>query len=562
MRLGDNELYSDLFCDDAAGVKGVETVTSVSLFVFDSKFFQPQPSLVGTSEDAYQTIWCGPHAAQALIEAVNSLREDIKSIGGELLVRTGDPSIIVPQIAEEVGATEIIYNEEPGWYENTVAQKLKEHYAYQYGDSKVKLVSKSGYTLYHPDDLPFDPNEWDRLAHPKKKHSKKKERRNISNINLRRKDACNDHLDVVDVSPERFKGICRIMGDFRKASRSASVVRLPIEGPDLLMKPDLSSLREQEGSIPTLEDLIKPLSAAAVKNNILGLNRDTIAFVVESAIANRNNKIAEGHKPFGERTAAQRLNDFIDLGYAATADRSKADVSNNNSSRFSSHLALGTLSPRLIYWKVHEAGDEARWIMSHLEMRDFFLYTTYAAGNRIFRQEGLPVSKKLASVAWTDPQDETERWDRWATGKTQLPLVDAAMKELMSTGYCSNRVRQNVASVLTKDLQIDWRAGAEWFQLLLEDHCVGANFGNWVYFSGVGPDPKTRHFRTVSQLKRYDPKGEYIKKWLTALNFEESESIFRPWDHDIDGFDSPIVDPKTQYTWQDLQFLEQNGTLL
>lgn len=71
-------------------------------------------------------------------------------------------------------------------------------------------------------------------------------------------------------------------------------------------------------------------------------------------------------------------------------------------------------------------------------------------------------------------------------GETKLPLLDAAIRELQATGYCSNRVRQNAASLLTKDLGIDWRAGAEWFNFFLEDHCVGYNFGNWMYFSGVG----------------------------------------------------------------------------
>jgi len=71
-------------------------------------------------------------------------------------------------------------------------------------------------------------------------------------------------------------------------------------------------------------------------------------------------------------------------------------------------------------------------------------------------------------------------------------LVDAGAREMMATGYCSNRVRQNMASVLAKDLKLDWRIGAEWFQFCLQDHCVGANWGNWMYFGGVGSDPKVR----------------------------------------------------------------------
>jgi deoxyribodipyrimidine photo-lyase len=219
----------------------------------------------------------------------------------------------------------------------------------------------------------------------------------------------------------------------------------------------------------------------------------------------------------------------------------------------------------MVYWRAHEAGEGAEWLMSHLEMRDFFLYTCFAAGDGFYQRKGLPVSKKQEDIQWYSPKDKDkqEQWKRWATGKTHLPLVDAAMIQLMTMGYCSNRVRQNVASVLTKDLGIDWRAGAEWFQFLLEDHCVGANFGNWMYFSGVGPDPKNRHFRTVSQAKRYDRDGDFVKKWLPDLNLCNDEEVaFRPWDFGIVGYESPVVDPETQYTWQDLQYLKENGSFL
>eukprot|EP00593_Proboscia_inermis_P014522 CAMPEP_0171325948 /NCGR_PEP_ID=MMETSP0816-20121228/117132_1 /TAXON_ID=420281 /ORGANISM="Proboscia inermis, Strain CCAP1064/1" /LENGTH=151 /DNA_ID=CAMNT_0011825261 /DNA_START=381 /DNA_END=836 /DNA_ORIENTATION=- len=147
-----------------------------------------------------------------------------------------------------------------------------------------------------------------------------------------------------------------------------------------------------------------------------------------------------------------------------------------------------------------------------------------------------------------------------------------------------------MASVLCNDLRIDWRAGAEFFQLCLVDHCVGANWGNWLYFSGVGPDPKHRHFRTVSQAVRYDPDGLYVTKWLPTLkrlaalvdtdgdSLEgkiaigdtsvgksirkldgRNEAYFRPWDYDPSW--NVIVDPTTQYTYQDKLRLDETGSL-
>jgi Deoxyribodipyrimidine photolyase len=201
-------------------------------------------------------------------------------------------------------------------------------------------------------------------------------------------------------------------------------------------------------------------------------------------------------------------------------------------------------------------------------MRDFFLFTCFAAGSKLFQENGMPLNstskKKENFIQWNDPTDAAhlQKWRQWAAGKTQLPLIDAGMKELLSTGYCSNRVRQNMASVLTKDLHLDWRVGAEWFQFLLEDHCVGSNYGNWLYFSGVGPDPKNRHFRTVSQMKKYDPKGHYVKKWIPELsNVDCIEVLLQPWDFGIASFQSPIVDPSSQYTWQDWKDIQQTGWL-
>ena len=150
-----------------------------------------------------------------------------------------------------------------------------------------------------------------------------------------------------------------------------------------------------------------------------------------------------------------------------------------------------------------------------------------------------------------------------ATGRTNLPLVDAGMKELVATGYTSNRVRQNMASVLTKDLMLDWRLGAEFFQLCLEDHCVSANFGNWAYFAGVGGDPKSRHFRTVSQAWRYDSDGRFVKKWIDKFRdgtASDVEEMLRPWDFHRD-WGAPICAPETQLTWQDRERLEKEGRI-
>jgi len=225
--------------------------------------------------------------------------------------------------------------------------------------------------------------------------------------------------------------------------------------------------------------------------------------------------------------------------------------------------------------QVHEAAaatEGCGWLGSHMEMRDYFIYAGMAAGAALFSSRGWrPVHGRKgfpkggeALVEWLQPAQHENAWRRWATGHTGLPLVDAAMRQLQQTGYCSNRVRQNAASLLAKDLRLDWRAGAEWFQWLLTDHEVSANWGNWSYFAGAGGDPKQRHFRTVSQAAKYDAGGLYVRRWLPELADEAVcvEAVLRPYAHAVEGWPSPLVDPDTQLTWQDAQRLSETGRVL
>lgn len=102
------------------------------------------------------------------------------------------------------------------------------------------------------------------------------------------------------------------------------------------------------------------------------------------------------------------------------------------------------------------------------------------------------------------------------TGTTGHPFVDAGMRELSATGYLSNRMRQVVASYLIHDLNVDWRAGAAWFESQLIDYDVYSNQGNWLYIAGVGTDPRGgRRFNPDKQAADYDPSGAYQKQWGT-----------------------------------------------
>ncbi|MGA7935862.1 MAG: DASH family cryptochrome, partial [Kovacikia sp.] len=199
------------------------------------------------------------------------------------------------------------------------------------------------------------------------------------------------------------------------------------------------------------------------------------------------------------------------------------------SSKLSPWLALGCLSPRTIYDQVQQyesqrvKNDSTYWLVFELLWRDYFRLICAKHGNAIFRPSGL----QGIEVPW---KQDWQRFDLWREGKTGFPLVDANMRELAATGFMSNRGRQNVASFLTKNLGIDWRMGAEWFESLLIDYDVCSNYGNWNYTAGVGNDARGfRFFNILKQSRDYDRDGEYVKYWLPELATVPAAKIHEPW---------------------------------
>jgi deoxyribodipyrimidine photo-lyase len=189
-------------------------------------------------------------------------------------------------------------------------------------------------------------------------------------------------------------------------------------------------------------------------------------------------------------------------------------VGTDYSSKFSPWLANGSLSPRQVFWAVRKYEQEVKknistyWLIFELIWRDFFRFTAMKYGNRLFHSAGIKNKKK----SW---QMDLQIFEQWRRGETGIPFVDANMKELLLTGWMSNRGRQNVASYLVHDLDIDWRIGAAWFESQLLDYDPCSNYGNWQYVAGIGNDPReNRKFDIEWQASKYDPKGEYIDLWL------------------------------------------------
>ncbi|MFD2190859.1 DASH family cryptochrome [Pistricoccus aurantiacus] len=210
------------------------------------------------------------------------------------------------------------------------------------------------------------------------------------------------------------------------------------------------------------------------------------------------------------------------------------------STRLSAWLARGCLSPRQVQAQVRRweaeygVSESSYWIVFELLWREYFHWAARQEGAGLFAERNLPT-----------PGGAFHAWRR---GETGLPFVDAAMIELATTGWISNRARQNVASFLVKDLGEDWRLGAAWFEHCLIDYDVASNWGNWRYVAGVGRDPRNRYFNVLKQARQYDEEGHYVAHWLPALASLPPGAVrHHPWHSEPARFSPPLVMPDA---WQ------------
>ena len=195
------------------------------------------------------------------------------------------------------------------------------------------------------------------------------------------------------------------------------------------------------------------------------------------------------------------------------------------STKFSPWLALGALSPRRIMQQLSEyesrqgQNDGSYWIWFELLWRDHFRWLHHKHGRNLYHKHGLrardsSIGNTTPYNRTTTPSGQDRALERWTTGSTGHPFVDAGMRELSTTGYLSNRMRQIVASYLIHDLGVDWRAGAAWFESQLIDYDTYSNQGNWAYITGVGTDPRGgRRFNPDKQATEHDPDGAYQQRW-------------------------------------------------
>lgn len=217
----------------------------------------------------------------------------------------------------------------------------------------------------------------------------------------------------------------------------------------------------------------------------------------------------------GERASHDRLNEYFwkEKALSTYKETRNGMLGKNDSSKFSPGLSCGCISAKQIYHELKKyeehvgENDSTRWFIMELLWRDYFKILALKIGEKLFLIHGLQNKSK----EWIADQKLFERWCR---GETGIDFVDANMIELNETGWMSNRGRQNVASFLAKNWNLDWRLGAQYFENNLIDYDTENNWGNWLYLAGVGTDPRDRLFNISRQAELYDPLSNYRQQWL------------------------------------------------
>jgi deoxyribodipyrimidine photo-lyase len=409
LRVHDNEILLE-------AVKRADAI--VPVFCFDPRYF---------SETGFGTKKTGQFRAKFLLESVAGLRNTLRTLGGDLMIRSGLPEEILPQICQQYSIAEVYHHREVAAEETEISG----HVEAALWKQQINLKHFIGHTLYHKEDLPFP-----------------------------------------------IKDIPDVFNTFRKKVERDSDVRAVFETPShISIPPDMET-----GELPAFEDL-----------NLLTPQLD---------------ERAQYRFTGGEQEGLARLKSlFVKTPQTGKNNKSVATVS----SLLSPWLSLGCLSPREVYWQVKQSerdyslSDFSGRIVLELQWRDYFRFMLKKHGSKTTHATQTGESSELRGDAYA----------RWKDGNTGVPIIDACMAELNSTGYINNVCRQYIASFLVKDLKVSWKAGAAYFEEKLLDYSPASNWGNWTYIAGEGVLSLNRPAAIKEDTLLEE---QYINKWLAKLN--------------------------------------------
>lgn len=243
--------------------------------------------------------------------------------------------------------------------------------------------------------------------------------------------------------------------------------------------------------------------------------------------------------PLGEEAARERWRSFL-ADDVADYDNTRDLPGHDRTSRMSVHLKWGVIHPRTMLADLaplRSKGSDA--YTRELGFREFYADVLHQRPDSAFGY----YNKAFEAMTYDEPGDELAAWK---AGRTGIPIVDAGMRQLLAEGWMHNRVRMIVASFLVKDLHLEWQHGARHFLNLLVDADLASNQHGWQWVAGSGTDasPYFRIFNPMTQGKKFDPDGTYVRRWIPELSDVPAKHVHSPWELDEPPADypAPIVD--------------------
>ena len=242
----------------------------------------------------------------------------------------------------------------------------------------------------------------------------------------------------------------------------------------------------------------------------------------------------------GEAAAHWRWHEFAQTALASYDEgRNRPDLA--GTSMLSAHLRWGEIHPRTL---LADLNDSPAHVVFRKEIawREFYADVLHHAPATARTW----LNPKFEHMEYESGPQADEQFDAWTQGRTGYPFVDAGMRQLLNEGWMHNRVRMVTASFLVKDLHLPWQRGAAWFMKMLRDGDIASNQHGWQWVAGSGSDasPYFRIFNPVTQGLRFDPDGDYVRRYVPELGALPGKSAHEPWDHPGLAVDYPerIVD--------------------
>jgi len=409
----------------------------------------------------------GWHRRRFLAQTLQQLQDDLHKVQIELLQLWGEPELILPQLVEELGADTLYFSRECAPEERSVESFT----CARLEPSRTRVIRAWTGFLINPDKLPF----------------------------------------AIEETPDVFS-------DFRRRVEKVGLENLVLRAPEIDFSVSKNSRQlTTAGTLAyrTVQKHLQKISSQAAWFEILPEESALLQAVEQVQGPREKMNLLCG----GERQGQTRVDDYIfnKRSIATYFETRNGLLGLNDSTLFSAWLANGSLAPGWIYERVKSyekqfgSSKSSEWVVVELLWRDFFKLMLLKYDVKFFLRQGIHGEIRTRKI---DRRDVNERLNQILTASTAQPFVNANMRELVQTGFMSNRGRQNVASFMINDLEIPWTLGAWCFESLLIDYDPASNWGNWAYLAGVGNDPRgSRVFNIEKQQSMYDPDGLYVQAW-------------------------------------------------